>query len=81
MVGLMLDHARKADEIAGDLMARIVSGELAVGELLPREAFCATLHYPAERKIRSRTLYYTLLGVHSSKRATLPSSLKSHKIH
>src|SRR5690606_91188 len=29
---------RKADEVAGDLLARIVRGELAVGSILPREA-------------------------------------------
>lgn len=34
----MLDHTRKADVVADDLLTRIVSGALPVGTLLPRES-------------------------------------------
>ena len=57
----MLDHARKADEIADDLMRRIVAGELAVGDLLPREADLAE-HYGVNRSVVREAL--KLLEVH-----------------
>lgn len=42
--------SRKADEVADDLLRRIVSGEIGVGTLLPREADLAG-HYGVNRSV------------------------------
>ncbi len=52
---------RKADVVSRDLLDRIVSGELAVGSLLPREEELAT-HYKVNRSVIREAI--KLLEVH-----------------
>jgi DNA-binding FadR family transcriptional regulator len=52
---------RKADRVARDLMARIVSGEIPVGSILPREADLA-VHFRVNRSVVREAV--KLLEVH-----------------
>jgi DNA-binding FadR family transcriptional regulator len=58
---------RKADEVAGDLLSRIVRGDLAVGSLLPREADLADSYGVNRSVVREAN---KLLEVHRLVRPT-----------
>jgi GntR family transcriptional repressor for pyruvate dehydrogenase complex len=59
--------ARKADEVAGDLLRRIVSGDIAVGSLLPKEADLAENYGVGRSVVREAN---KLLEVHRLVRPT-----------
>jgi DNA-binding FadR family transcriptional regulator len=58
---------RKADEVAGDLLRRIVSGEIAVGSVLPRETDLAQAYAVNRSVVREAN---KLLEVHQLVRPT-----------
>jgi GntR family transcriptional repressor for pyruvate dehydrogenase complex len=59
--------SRKADEVAGDLLRRIVKGDIAVGSLLPKEADLADAYGVGRSVVREAN---KLLEVHRLVRPT-----------
>lgn len=62
-----MEQGRKADEVAEDLLSRIVAGQIAVGSLLPKEADLATEYGVGRSVVREAN---KLLEVHRLVRPT-----------
>jgi DNA-binding FadR family transcriptional regulator len=62
-----MEQGRKADEVAADLLSRIVAGRIAVGSVLPREADLATEYGVGRSVVREAN---KLLEVHRLVRPT-----------